>query len=151
MRAAEDGSFPAQVKGWEVKVLENELKDEDLVGWYRNPTGGSSSLRIPYHANGFDISMYPDFIFFHNAGGEIRPSIVDPHGFHLADAAPKLRGLADYAAHHSDSYDRIDAVVEIDKKLLALDLRSETVRDAISTVQDDGVRELFEKHAGAYS
>ena len=149
--AAEDGSFPAQVKGWEVKVLENELKDEDLVGWYRNPTGGSSSLRIPYHANGFDISMYPDFIFFHNAGGEIRPSIVDPHGFHLADAAPKLRGLADYAAHHSDSYDRIDAVVEIDQKLLALDLRSETVRDAISTVQDDGVRELFEKHAGAYS
>ena len=149
--AAEDGSFPAQVKGWEVKVLENELEDEDLVGWYRNPTGGSSSLRIPYHTNGFDVSMYPDFIFFHNVGDVVRPSIVDPHGFHLADAAPKLRGLAAYAARHSDTFERIDAVAEVDKQLLALDLRSETVRDAASTVQDDGVRELFEKHGGAYS
>lgn len=68
-----------------------------------------------------------------------------------SDAAPKLRGLADYAAHHSDSFDRIDAVIEIDKQLLALDLRSETVREAISTLKDDGVRELFEMHAGTYS
>lgn len=149
--AAEDGTFPAQVKGWEIKILENELKDSDLVGWYRNPTGGSASLRIPYRSNEFDSSMYPDFIFFHRTGSGIRPSIVDPHGWHLADAAPKLKGLAEYASRHSDIYDRIDAVVELDKKLLALNIMSETVREAISMVKDDGVRELFRQHAGAYS
>lgn len=149
--AAEDGMFPALLKGWEVKVLENELKDSDLVGWYRNPTGGSSSLRIPYRGSRFDLSLYPDFVLFHQTDNGIRPSIVDPHGFHLADALPKLRGLADYATVHYGDYDRIDAVVEIDKKLLALDIRSETVRDAISKLEDGGVRQLFERYAGDYS
>lgn len=149
--AAQDGTYPAQIKGWEIKVLENELKDADLVGWYRNPTGGTSSLRIPYRTSGIDVSMYPDFVFFHNTDEGVRPSIVDPHGFFLSDAAPKLRGLASYASQHSNVYDRIDAVVEIDNKLLALDLKSPTVQKAIVAVTDDGVRELFATYAGAYS
>ena len=37
---------------------------------------------------------------FHQTDEGIRPSIIDPHGFHLADAAAKLKGLADYAAEH---------------------------------------------------
>jgi type III restriction enzyme len=95
--------------------------------------------------------MYPDFVLFHQTDDGIRPSIVDPHGFHLADAAAKLKGLADYSDQHSNAFDRIDAVVEIDKKLLALDLRSDSVREAIGNLKDGGVRDLFEKYAGDYS
>jgi hypothetical protein len=151
MLAAEDTLFPAELKGWELKVLERELADKDLVAWYRNPTGGSASLRIPYFGGDFDRAMYPDFVLFHRTDDGIRPSIVDPHGFHLADAAVKLKGLADYAAQHGAIYDRIDAVVEIDQQLLALNLRSESVREAIDRIGDGNVREVFEKHGGNYS
>ncbi len=149
--AAEDGTFPASLKGWEIKVIEKELADKDLVGWYRNPTGGNASLRVPYRGVRFDLSMYPDFVLFHQTDEGIRPSIIDPHGYHLSDASAKLKGLAEYAKQHGDDFDRIDAVVEIDTKLLALDLRSAGVREAVMKVSDDGVKELFEAHAGSYS
>jgi type III restriction enzyme len=149
--ADEHGDFPAKVKGWEVKVLKKELADKDLVAWYRNPTGGNSSLRVPYRGAKFDRAMYPDLVLFHQTDEGIKPSIVDPHGFHLSDAAAKLRGLADYAAQHSDLFDRIEAVVEINKTLLALDLRSDSVRQAVAEVKEGGVRQLFERLAGDYS
>ncbi|MDQ2881392.1 MAG: hypothetical protein M3Y48_09180 [Actinomycetota bacterium] len=95
--------------------------------------------------------MYHDFVLCHHTEEGIRPSIVDPHSFHLADAAAKLKGLADYTAQHCDAFDRIDSVVEIEDRLIALDMRSESVREAVGKVTDGGVRELFEKHGGDYS
>jgi type III restriction enzyme len=95
---AEDGTYPADLKGWEVKVLEHELRDDELVAWYRNPTGGSAALRVPYAGATHDRSMYPDLVLFHRDGQTIRPSIVDPHGFHLvgccreAERSCRLRG-----------------------------------------------------------
>lgn len=38
---------------------------------------------------------------------------VDPHGYHLADAVPKLRGLASFAVEYGDEFHRIESVVEI--------------------------------------
>jgi type III restriction enzyme len=148
---AEDGSFPGDIKGWEVKVLERELLDDELLAWYRNPTGGNASLRVPYKATPHDRSMYPDLILLHRDGESIMPSIVDPHGFHLADAAAKLQGLAGYAAAHGDVFDRIDAVAEVDGKLLALDLKSLAVREAVAAVDDGGVKDLYLSKGGGYS
>jgi type III restriction enzyme len=148
---AEDGVFPADIKGWEVKVMERELRDDELIGWYRNPTGGNASLRVPYKATPHDRSMYPDLVLFHRDGETIKPSIVDPHGFHLADAAAKLQGLASYAAAHGDVFDRIDAVAEVDGNLLALDLKSPAVRDAVATVDDGGVKDLYVSMGGDYT
>ncbi|MCW0134702.1 hypothetical protein OIU89_08540 [Escherichia coli] len=39
--------------------------------------------------------------------------LVDPHGLHLADALPKLKGIALYAEQHSDAYRRIESVAEV--------------------------------------
>jgi type III restriction enzyme len=147
----EDGTYPCVLKGWELKVMNIEFADSDLVGWYRNPTGGPSSLRVPYRGSRFDLSMYPDFILFHRTDDGIRPSIVDPHGYHLADASAKLKGLADYAEKHGDVFGRIDAVAEVDKELLALDMKSEAVREAISRVDDAAVKDLFVELGGKYS
>ena len=127
------------------------MDDHDLVGWYRNSTGASASLRVPYRGAQYDQSMYPDFVLFHQADEGIQPSIVDPHGFHLADATAKLKGLAEYAARHGDFFDRIDSVAEVDGNPMALDLRSEVVRQAVTQANDAGVKVLFEKYGGNYS
>ncbi len=149
--AAEDDTFPSSIKGWESKVLERELADHDLVAWYRNPTGGSSALRVPYQGDQRDRAMYPDFVMFHNTDEGIKPSIVDPHGYHLGDALAKLRGLAAYAEAHGDVFGRIDAVIEdTNKQLLALDLKSEAVREAVQN-HDGEVLTLFQQQAGNYA
>jgi type III restriction enzyme len=67
----------------------------------------------------------------------VKISIVDPHGFHLGDALPKLRGLASYAAEFGSEVHRIEAVAEMrDKKLRVLDIKSQNVREAISASDD---------------
>ncbi len=57
--------------------------------------------------------------------------IIDPHGFHLADALPKLHGLARYAETHSQFYRRVEAVAETGGKLRVLDLTRADVRQAV--------------------
>ncbi|MGV1009940.1 MAG: hypothetical protein ACOYBY_15220 [Dermatophilaceae bacterium] len=148
--STDKGEYPNALRGWEVKVLEKELADNDLVGWYRNPTGTNACVRIPYPGPRFDKSMYPDFVMFHQTDDGIRPSILDPHGDFLKDAPPKLRGLAEYAEKHGAAFDRIESVIEIDGKLRALDLRSEAVRTAVASMTDD-VKGLFETHGGDYT
>ncbi|GAA1434328.1 hypothetical protein GCM10009641_27320 [Mycobacterium cookii] len=149
--ANDEGKYPSPHKGWELRVLEREFKDDDLVAWYRNPTGTSAALRIPWRLGQLDKSMYPDFIMFHQTDEGIRPSIIDPHGQFLRDAPGKLRGLSDYAEAHGGTFARIDAVVEIDKTLVALNMKSEVVREAVRKVTDDTLDELYEKHGGDYS
>ena len=74
----------------------------------------------------------PDFIFFSKqADGNIVADIVDPHGVHLADALPKLKGLAQYAEANFSTYRRIEAVAKIDDNYRALDLTKANVRAAI--------------------
>ena len=46
---------------------------------------------------------HPDFIFFHEVKGQIKASIVDPHGHHLEDAVTKLRALAEFAEKYGIS------------------------------------------------
>ncbi len=81
--------------------------------------------------------MCPDFIFFSGSGDDVKVSIVDPHGFHLGDALPKLRGLADYGANFGSEFHRIEAVAEMrDKRLRVLDIKSLNVRQAINEAKD---------------
>lgn len=62
--------------------------------------------------------------------------IVDPHGLHLADALPKLQGLAAYAETHANAYRRIESVAEALGKLRVLDLTKDDVRQAIALAKD---------------
>lgn len=149
------GKFNAKLTSWEEEVLRAELNpDQNLVGWYRNPTGGERAIRVPYPTNeGYDRPMYPDFIFFHQEGTEIVASIVDPHNYALADAGPKWRGIGAYAERHGEVYGRIDAVIkDPDGALLRLDLKDPTVREALSDCHDkDDILKAFREHGGAYT
>jgi hypothetical protein len=128
----EHGLYPAELKNWEEVVLTAEMQRDGFKFWYRNPDrSGQESLGIAY-VDGDDTKILrPDFIFFAEQDGEIVADIIDPHGYHLADALPKLKGLVHYAETHSDVYRRVEAVAEVGKKLRVLDLTRSEVRQAV--------------------
>jgi len=134
-------------------VLGVESKRSGFAAWYRNPTGGQRALRIPYDTSGGYGRLYPDFIVVHaGQAGELRASIVDPHGQHLADAADKLRGLAEYAVKHGEAYARIIGVIcNREDEYRMLDLKDGTIRAALAGVNSqDEVEKVFAQHGSVY-
>jgi hypothetical protein len=132
------GLYPAELGSWEDKVLAEEMKRKGFMCWYRNPQRATQgSLGIAYAKGGQTQIVRPDFIFFaEDDGGKIVVDIVDPHGSHLADALPKLKGLASYAETHSKFYRRIEGVAEVGGKFRVLDLARADVRKAILDAED---------------
>jgi type III restriction enzyme len=125
--------YPSELSIWERKVLDVESKRDGFRFWYRNPDRASQdSLGIAYEDGEDTKVMRPDFVFFAEQAGVVVADIVDPHGVHLADALPKLRGLADYAAKHEQTYRRIEAIAEIGGKFRMLDITREDVRAAVA-------------------
>ncbi|NBQ70378.1 MAG: type III restriction endonuclease subunit R, partial [Nitrosomonadaceae bacterium] len=74
--------------------------------------------------------------FATQAAGTVVADIVDPHSLHLADALPKLQGMALYAETHAKAYRRIESVAEAMGKLRVLDLTNDEVRKAIVSAKD---------------
>ena len=135
----EEGNYPVELKSsWELKVVEAEMKRNGFKFWYRNPQQpGQSSLGIAYLSGEQYGIVRPDFIFFVvEEDGTIVADIVDPHSLHLADALPKLQGLALYAETHAKVYRRIESVAEALGKLRTLDLKNEDVRKGIAAAKD---------------
>jgi type III restriction enzyme len=128
--------FPDELNRWEAKVQSVEMQRAGRIGWYRNPSRTSQdSLGIVYDYAGQTAIMRPDFLFFSaDADGEIAVDIFDPHGDHLADSLPKLRGLADYVEKHGAEFHRIEAVAEVDGSLRVLDLKATEVREMVRRV-----------------
>ena len=134
----EQGNYPVALNNWEAKVVETEMGRDGFRFWYRNPQQpGQSSLGIAYPSGGQYGIVRPDFIFFAaRADGTVVADIVDPHSLHLADALPKLQGLALYAEMHAKVYRRIESVAEAMGKLRALDLTHKDVRKGIADAKD---------------
>ncbi|EKT65319.1 TPA: hypothetical protein ACS8CD_001841 [Providencia alcalifaciens] len=133
----ESGNYPALLNHWETIVFETEAKRKGFSFWYRNPQyTGQSSLGITYiEAEQYKI-VRPDFLFFATQDCKVVVDLVDPHGLHLSDALPKLKGLALYAKHHSDVYRRIESVAEVKGKLRVLDLKRQDVQDAVAVAEN---------------
>ena len=145
------GKFPVNLNDLEKDVLDRELGRTGFLAWYRNPSSSSQeSLAIAYREGVTTKIVRPDFIFLNErADGSVGAVIVDPHGYHLADALPKLHGLANYAATHSTVYQRIEAVAKVGDKLRVLDLTSTSVLNAIANAAD--AKALYEgPHASGY-
>ena len=146
-----DGKYPAELNEWERAVVESESKRAGFRFWYRNPQQpGQSSLGIAYLEDEEYKILRPDFVFFAEQDGKMMVDLVDPHGLHLADALPKLQGLARYAEFHAKTYRRIEAVAETGGKLRILDLTSADVRKAV--MEASSAKSLYEGAlAGNYS
>ena len=139
LTSAEDGTVPIDLNEWERKVLDSESKQPGFKAWYRNPSRATKeSLAVAYKDGGGDwMALRPDFVFFssqHDA--QVVVDLVDPHGHHLADAMPKLRGLADFAEQYGHEFRRIESVAETGGVLRVLDLTKHHVRQAVRDGQD---------------
>jgi type III restriction enzyme len=134
------GEFPiGSLNDWETRVLDAEMGQAGFLAWYRNPSRASNdSLAIAYQdGKGNWRRMCPDFFFFHDGESDVRVSIIDPHGFHLADALPKLRGLATFTETFGQEFHRVEAVAMMrDGTLRVLDVKADAVRDAIRVADD---------------
>jgi hypothetical protein len=130
----EMGLFPlSSLNEWEFEVVLAELRRRSCQAWYRNPPRAAvDSLGIAYRDTvGNWRSMHPDFIFFNEVGGEIVPSIVDPHGHHLEDSLIKLQALARFAEELGSEFHRIEALAKVSGRMRVLDLQDERVRAAV--------------------
>lgn len=145
LMAAEDCTVPVDLNDWEHKVLDSEFDQPGFKAWYRNPSRATKeSLAIAYRdGTGEWKAMRPDFIFFGSQNdGKIVVDLVDPHGHHLADALPKLRGLADFAEAYAGEFRRIESVAETGGLMRLLDLTKPHVRQAVRDATD--ARALYE-------
>ena len=130
-----DGQFPVtSLNNWERDVLLAELARPNVRGWYRNPSRAAvDSLGIAYRDDdtGNWRSMHPDFVFFHEIGGKIAASILDPHGHHLKDALMKLKALAKFAGTYGDEFHRIESLTQVDGRMRVIDLKIDNAREAV--------------------
>lgn len=131
----EHGDYPVELKGWEKSVLDAESQRAGFKFWYRNPDRPTQdSLGVAYSEGDETKIVRPDFLFFAELpSGGVVVDLVDPHGFHLADALPKLQGLAQYAETHPKVYRRVEAVAQAGGRLRALDLTRADVRKGVRT------------------
>lgn len=149
--AAADGTVPLNFDSrWELKVLDSEAAQPGFQGWYRNPDrAAKESLAVAYKDEVGDWkALRPDFLFFGtNHDGTVTVDLVDPHGHHLSDALPKLRGLADFAERFASEFRRIESVAETGGVLRILDITKPRVREAIREAQS--AKALYESKAAS--
>jgi type III restriction enzyme len=144
--------FSAAFTGWEAEVLQIELAKATLRAWYRNPTGGTAALAVPYQQSNTAHTLYPDFLFFHEVDGALVVDIVDPHRPADADTAPKWRGLAAYAKNHGSQFRRIIGVIaDRDGSLLSIDLKNPDVAKRLDDANNEtDIRAIFSDLGGPY-
>lgn len=139
LMCAEDGNTPADLNSWERRVLDTEMGRREFLAWYRNPARAArESLAVAYRdADEEWKALRPDFIFFaRRTDGSVGIDLVDPHSYHLSDAMPKLRGMANFAATYGSEFRRIESVADVNGKMRVLDMTKESVRKAVSEARD---------------
>ena len=136
-------------------VVRVETSRPDCIGWYRNPSvSAADSLGITYRdVIGNWRALHPDFIFFNEISGVIKPSIVDPHGYHLDDAVVKLVGLAQYAESYGAHFHRIDALTEVDGAMTVIDLLDDLTRASVIRAAETGnpALQIYQSLGKAYA
>ena len=143
----EDGLCPLKLLPFETFVLKQELARPMTVAFYRNQTNRQPyCFGIPYKKSDGIHMGHPDFIFFvRDSHGVMRPSIVDPHGAHHADAVERLKGYVAYLQEFPEAFIQALSVSGISgtKEARFLDLLKPNVQKAILNYSGSQAEELF--------
>jgi type III restriction enzyme len=145
------GAFPEDFgsSSWEPKVVEAELKDDSVVGWYRNPPRKPWSLCITRWEGTRYVPFFPDLIFFRTTEGGIIADLIDPHLLAAEDMPARAVRLAQYSQTHAHQFGRIEMVIyesakdEVGKRI---DLTDEKLRKRIAQITTtQQLRSIFEE------
>ena len=143
----EDGLCPLDLNPAEDFVVRSELAKSRTVAFYRNPSGSMSAkaFSIPYMSSVGRKALHSDFLFFvRDAGGAIKPSIVDPHGEFLGDTLAKLRGYVTYLREYPDVFKQVLFVGDMgNDEYRVLNLLRPEVQDAVMAYNDVDCKALF--------
>lgn len=142
----EDGLCPLDLNDFEQFVVETELDRPRTIAFYRNPSNFSPQVfSIPYTAPDGKKALHPDFIFFvRDEDNDIRPAIVDPHGTHLSDVIPKLKGYVEYLREFPDVFKQVLSVGSVSSgEYRSLNLLRSEVQEAIMNFSGDSGEELY--------
>jgi type III restriction enzyme len=137
-----DGKFRTELGTWEKEVLEAELKNPKVVGWFRNLDRKQWSLEIPYRDGGAIKPMFPDLVIVRRDAKGFLFDILEPHDSSLKDNAAKAVGLAEFAEKHWALFGRIQMIrkqkAPNGKELYyRLDLGKETVRKQVLALSNN--------------
>lgn len=146
----EDGLCPLDLNHAERLVVQAEFSRPRTLAFYRNPSNNSPQVfSIPYTAPGGRMSLRPDFIFFaRDNEGKVWPTIVDPHGTHLSDVVPKLKGYVEYLREFPGIFKQVLSVGTLpDGEYRALNLLRNEVQEAILGFSGDSGEELYRDKA----
>lgn len=147
------GMYPVKFgSAWEERTIRSALSGEGVLGWYRNPPSGAAAVRIPWSPPDDPDTvglLAPDLLVFREMDGRgVVVDILDPHDPTRDDTLGKWRALARFGQEHADRLGRVWAIVEdADKNLVFLDLRRESVVEALNRDQVD-LRGLFDSDGG---
>lgn len=142
----EDGLCPLDLNDFEQFVLETELERPRTIAFYRNPSNFSPQVfSIPYTMPDGRKALHPDFIFFvRDEDNVIRPAIVDPHGTHLSDVIPKLKGYVEYLREFPDVFKQVLSVGLVSGgEYRSLNLLRPEVQEIIMNFNGDSGEELY--------
>lgn len=145
------GNFPEDFPGssWEAKVVEAELENESIVGWFRNPPRKPWSICITRMEGTRCVPFYPDLIFFRKTQGGIIADLIDPHLLAAEDMPARAVRLAQYAEAHGHQFGRIEMVIyesPKDKLGKRIDLTNEKLRKKVGLITNARqLRDLFKE------
>lgn len=143
----DDGLCPLNLSPAEKFIVQSELAKDRTVAFYRNPSESNSAkaFSIPYMSSIGRKALHPDFLFFvRDADGQIRPSIVDPHGEFLGDTLAKLRGYVTYLREYPEVFKQVLFVGDMGgNEYRVLNLLRPDVQEAIEGYTDVDCKALF--------
>jgi type III restriction enzyme len=144
--ADENGDFRCTLNQWEEQVLDEVMKDKQLVGWLRNEPRKPWAFAVPYDDGKGDRPLFPDFLAFRKQRGGIVCDVLEPHSLDWADSPAKAVGLADFAYELGDRFGRIELIAKVGTKLKRLRLDDIPTRDAVRGVTSKAhLQQLFER------
>lgn len=126
---AVDGTFSAELNGWETSFLEQAMQEEGFVGWLRNLPRREWAFCVPYELAG-EKPFYPDFIIVRRKGKFFQVDVLEPHDDSRTDTWAKAKGLAKYADEHGLSFGRLLIGRKVGARLETVDLNDPVTRQA---------------------
>jgi len=149
----DDGKFRVELGTWEKEVLEEELQNAKVVGWFRNLDRKQWSLEVPYRDSGTIKPMFPDLVIIRRDSKGFLFDILEPHDPSRKDNAAKAVGLAEFAEKHWALFGRIQMIRKRKapngiESYYRLDIGKESIRKRVLAVGSNSeLDQLFEREA----